>query len=274
MNSGVWAAAVLTLAAICILSGCATSGNTSDSENLLLQAQRESPLPCTKKTAKRVSLVRLLANPEKMDGKCVRTFGVLAVAFEGTGVYLNRASYRLLIQANGLGLLPKGRSGSTWDRLDGEYVSVTGVFDGSSYGRWPSGLLKKVLRITWADKQVPPFSAVHTTVNLTDSEAFGLGEVLKSFSHKHDFRFNSGTFKNHGRRIQSFVLRSKGITIGVVNRTGPNSYHIDISNTIPWANWKEVQKNLTSTLHASFGEGVKIEWSTSHKDKSSGLDPE
>jgi hypothetical protein len=40
-----------------------------------------------------VSLVKVISFPEKYDGKCIQTVGVISVEFEGGLLYLNKESY-------------------------------------------------------------------------------------------------------------------------------------------------------------------------------------
>lgn len=43
--------------------------------------------------AEKVSFVSLLSSPDKYDGKCVQTVGVISVEFENGSLYLDQASY-------------------------------------------------------------------------------------------------------------------------------------------------------------------------------------
>ena len=50
-----------------------------------------------------VSLTSLLATPERYDGKCVQTVGVISVEFEGGRIYLDQASYIARAHENAVG---------------------------------------------------------------------------------------------------------------------------------------------------------------------------
>ena len=43
--------------------------------------------------AEKISFVSLLSSPDKYDGKCVQTVGVISVEFENGSLYLDQASY-------------------------------------------------------------------------------------------------------------------------------------------------------------------------------------
>ncbi|TMO88431.1 hypothetical protein CWC12_09535 [Pseudoalteromonas ruthenica] len=50
----------------------------------------------------KVPFVSLLASPEKYDGKCIQTVGVLSIEFEGGSLYLDQASYIVRAFENGI----------------------------------------------------------------------------------------------------------------------------------------------------------------------------
>src|SRR5438105_15964932 len=49
-----------------------------------------------------VTLVRLIANPEKFDGKLIRVIGFLRLEFEGNVLYLHREDYENAILGDGI----------------------------------------------------------------------------------------------------------------------------------------------------------------------------
>ncbi len=50
-----------------------------------------------------VTLVQLIANPEKFDGKSIRVIGFLRLEFEGNVLYLHREDYEHAILGDGMG---------------------------------------------------------------------------------------------------------------------------------------------------------------------------
>lgn len=95
-----------------------------------------------------VSIIQLIATPEKYQGKRVRILAFLRVEFEGSAVYLHKEDYEQAIHRNGLWIdLPRGISSGKG--LTNQYVLVEGVFDGKQNGHmglW-SGTITDVTRL-------------------------------------------------------------------------------------------------------------------------------
>lgn len=101
--------------------------------------------------AENVSMVQLIATPEKFDGKFVRVIGFLTLEFEGDALYLHRED------------LVQGLDNCVWvhrtdvmerDRktLNRHYVVIEGVFDAQDHGHMGmfGGAIKDITRIeTW-----------------------------------------------------------------------------------------------------------------------------
>jgi hypothetical protein len=82
-------------------------------------------------TPEDVSVVQLIATPEKFDGKFVRLIGFLCIAFEGDAIYLRREDLEKGIPRNGLWVdIPE----KTDPKLSMHYVLVEGVFDANDHG--------------------------------------------------------------------------------------------------------------------------------------------
>ena len=78
-----------------------------------------------------VSIIQLLATPEKFDGKLVRVIGFLCLAFEGDAVYLHREDFDHGLTQNALWVdVPEKRDES----LSRKYVLLEGTFDASDHG--------------------------------------------------------------------------------------------------------------------------------------------
>lgn len=104
-----------------------------------------------------VSMVQLIATPEKYHGQLIRVDGYLSVEFEDFALYLTRDDYEHLSGNNAVwvdftpGIL-KGPAGMTPDEnksLQGKYVVVEGIFDGNSHGHLGSfaGAIHKISRL-------------------------------------------------------------------------------------------------------------------------------
>lgn len=84
--------------------------------------------------AEEVSLVQLIATPERFDGKKIIVVGVYKLEFESFALYLNKDDARLLIRANSvaLGIFEEGlnatKTKEEWERLNDSYVRVVGIF--------------------------------------------------------------------------------------------------------------------------------------------------
>jgi hypothetical protein len=101
--------------------------------------------------AENVSMVQLIATPEKFDGKFVRVIGFLNLEFEGDALYLHRED------------LVQGLDNCVWvhrtdvmerdrKKLNRHYVVIEGIFDAQDHGHMGmfGGAIKDITRIeTW-----------------------------------------------------------------------------------------------------------------------------
>lgn len=99
---------------------------------------------------KGVSLINLIATPDKFQGKVVRIFGYLSLDFEGRAIYLHEEDYDRHLYKNGLWVSFK--EGALTDEkmkeLDGKYVLIEGTFDAEKQGHmglW-SGSVNEIYR--------------------------------------------------------------------------------------------------------------------------------
>ncbi len=106
------------------------------------------------------SLIRLIADPDRHDGKLVRVEGFLHVEFEGTALYLSRDDANHLITRNGLWIsfgrdLAGGNlKGVGPQEFNRKFVLIEGVFDKKLLGHmglW-SGGIREVWRVMEATK--------------------------------------------------------------------------------------------------------------------------
>ena len=100
-----------------------------------------------------VSLINLIATPERYEGRQVRLIGYLHQEFESSGIYLTQDDHELSIYRNGLWLSGFCGSGSS---LNDKYVLIEARFTGGEHGHmgmW-SGSLSDVTRcVPWASKK-------------------------------------------------------------------------------------------------------------------------
>lgn len=100
-----------------------------------------------------VSLVRLIADPERFHGRLVRVIGYLVIEFEGDALYLHGDDALFRISANALAVQVTPDMHERKDVLGG-YVMLEGVFDPDATGHrgaFPSGGLVHVRRcVKWS----------------------------------------------------------------------------------------------------------------------------
>ena len=90
-----------------------------------------------------VSLVQLIATPERYDGKRVLVDGFVWLEFEGDAVYLHKDDYEHALYKNGLWLDVPERYEKQRRTLRGRYALVVARFDAGSkghFGMWSGGL--------------------------------------------------------------------------------------------------------------------------------------
>ncbi len=99
-----------------------------------------------------VSLVQLVATPERFDGKAVRVIGFLHLEPEGTALYLHSEDLIYTLVKNGVWVNP---TADFKKKLSDRYVLIEGTFDARDHGHkglW-SGAIRDVTRATpWSPK--------------------------------------------------------------------------------------------------------------------------
>lgn len=94
-----------------------------------------------------VSIISLIANPEKYYGKRVTVRGYMITEFEGTAIYLSREDFDNKIYKNSIFLLIG--KGSDYQYYNKEYVGLDGTFiKGNGHMGLFSGMLKDISYIT------------------------------------------------------------------------------------------------------------------------------
>ena len=95
-----------------------------------------------------VSLIQLIATPEKYHGKRVRLEGFLRLEFEGNAIYLHREDYEHRIAKNGLWVDATKEMYKDRKKMDLHYVLIEGVFNAKSHGHMGlfSGEIEKINR--------------------------------------------------------------------------------------------------------------------------------
>ena len=102
--------------------------------------------------AEDVSMVQLIATPEKFDGKFVRVFGFLNLEFEGDALYLHREDLVQSLVRNGVWVHRTEAMERDRKKLNRHYVLIEGIFDAQDHGHMAlcGGAIKDITRIeTW-----------------------------------------------------------------------------------------------------------------------------
>lgn len=95
-----------------------------------------------------VTLVQLIANPEKFDGRLIRVIGFLRLEFEGNVLYLHREDYDNAILGDGIWVDETSEMNKQRAKLNMSYVLLEGIFSSRERGHmgmW-SGTIKEVRR--------------------------------------------------------------------------------------------------------------------------------
>lgn len=102
-----------------------------------------------------VSIVQLIATPEKYDGKVIQVVGFLRLEFEGNAIYLHEDDYRYAIYKNGLMIVSNANIEAKAGKLNLHYVIVEGTFNANNLGN--KGLNSgTITNITYAADMGPP----------------------------------------------------------------------------------------------------------------------
>ena len=107
-------------------------------------------------TLQDVSLIQLIAQPEKFEGKRVRFIGFLRIEFEGNAIYLHREDFDHGIGKNALWVaIPDDMTKQQQDEVNMHYVICVGVFTARWQGHMGmfSGEIRNVRRLQfWSDQ--------------------------------------------------------------------------------------------------------------------------
>jgi len=112
------------------------------------------PAKAEEEAPRDISLINLIATPERFDGKRVRLVGFLRIEFEGNALYLHEEDLRQGITDNAVWIdLPKGTDRKHYAPLSDHYVLVEGRFEANLRGHLNlfSGTITDVTRLEiWA----------------------------------------------------------------------------------------------------------------------------
>lgn len=97
-----------------------------------------------------VSLVRLIATPERYNGKAVLVVGFLRLEFEGNALYVHEEDYKRGITKNAVWVVRNAKVNDRADALNMHYVMLGGTLDASRHGPMDlfSGSLTNITSVT------------------------------------------------------------------------------------------------------------------------------
>jgi hypothetical protein len=95
-----------------------------------------------------ISLIQLISNPDRYDGKVVRLEGFLRLEFEGNALYLHQEDDDYMLTKNAICVDASPDMIKSRDNLDKKYVLLEGTFDAKDHGHMGlfSGSLHKIKR--------------------------------------------------------------------------------------------------------------------------------
>lgn len=109
-----------------VISACASS---------IAQKGEYNTIPKGGPFGESVSIIQILANPERYEGKHVRIIGYLHFEFEEEAIFLNKEDSDQMIDANAIWIhLPDDLSPELAAKLNKHYVHCEGVFSAKSHG--------------------------------------------------------------------------------------------------------------------------------------------
>ncbi len=96
-----------------------------------------------------VSLVQLIANPNKYHKSLVRVIGFCRLEFEGNALYIHRDDFEYSISKNGVWIQVGWPIPEDFREMSDEYVIVEAIFDAEQKGHFGmfSGSLEEVRRL-------------------------------------------------------------------------------------------------------------------------------
>ncbi|SEN56058.1 hypothetical protein [Niastella yeongjuensis] len=104
-----------------------------------------------------VSLVKLIANPEKYNGKRIQVIGYLHLEFEGKAIYLHEEDFKHAISENSFWVNFSSKLAEKQDlkKFNNKYVIVIGTFNANERGHMGmfGGTLDNIVRLDLWDFQ-------------------------------------------------------------------------------------------------------------------------
>jgi hypothetical protein len=108
--------------------------------------------------AENVSMIQLIANPDKYDGKLISVIGYLRLEFEGNVLYLHEEDYEHSITKNAIWVSVGPKMKPYADQLNMHYVLLVGTFNAANKGHMGlnSGSILADVGKVWGSQNTPP----------------------------------------------------------------------------------------------------------------------
>lgn len=81
-----------------------------------------------------LSMIELIANPDKFDGRLISVTGYLRVQFEGDALYLHQEDYLHGLTKNSLWIERSDEVVEQLESLDSNYIVIAGLFNAKNRG--------------------------------------------------------------------------------------------------------------------------------------------
>ena len=115
------------------------------------ETEKKQDIPFDEFDISDISLIRLIATPEKYDGKQVRVIGYLNLEFEGNAIYLHKEDYSKALSTNGFSVdfTKKIVDKKNLYNYNKSYVLIIGTFDMNDKGHMGlfGGKIKNITRL-------------------------------------------------------------------------------------------------------------------------------
>lgn len=97
-----------------------------------------------------MGLVALLAEPQKYDGKVVRTIGFASIRFEGNALFLHEEDYRYGNLKNAVALRVTEAQAEQFKRMSLKYVIIEGTMHANGDESWDyAGAIGEITRFDY-----------------------------------------------------------------------------------------------------------------------------
>ena len=126
-------------------------------ENCIAQNSKDSLVDNSIKNAEKISLIQLISNPEKYDGKVIEVQGFLCLEFEGHALYLQKDDYEYFNLKNGISIIDSVKPEEK-KKLHLKFVTVIGKFylklHGKLDSRWSGWLITENIEPSLTRKEL------------------------------------------------------------------------------------------------------------------------